>query len=86
MDYKRKISNVAETDILLPDWLNTFFARFEDNTVPPTRPAPTDWGISFSVADMNKTFKCVNPRKAAETEKQLLPQGHQTVKKPSLAH
>ena len=31
-DYKRKTSHVAETNILLPYKLNTFFARFEDNT------------------------------------------------------
>ena len=33
------------TDVLLPDKLNTFFACFEDNTVPPTK----DCGLSFSV-------------------------------------
>ena len=38
-NYKQKTSHVADTDVLLPDKLNTFFARFEDNTVPPTRPA-----------------------------------------------
>ena len=30
--------------VLLPDKLNTFFARFEDNTVPPTWPATKDYG------------------------------------------
>lgn len=64
MDYKRKTSHVAETDVLLPDRLNTFFARFEDNTVPPMRPATKDCGLS-SVANVIKTFKHVNPRKAA---------------------
>jgi hypothetical protein len=43
----------------------TFFARFEDNTVQPTRPSNKDCGLSFSVADVSKTFKRVNPRKAA---------------------
>ena len=43
-DYKVKTSHIADTDILLPDKLNTFFGRFEDNTVPPTRPAPKDCG------------------------------------------
>jgi hypothetical protein len=28
-----------DTDVMLPDKLNTFFAHFEDNTVPPSRPA-----------------------------------------------
>ena len=64
-DYKRKTSHVKDTDVLLPDKLNTFFAHFEDNTAPPTRPATKDCGLSFSVADVSKTFKCVNPCKAA---------------------
>ena len=51
--------------VLLPDKLNTFFARFEDNTVPPMQPAPKDCGLSFSEADVSKTFKRVNPRKVA---------------------
>ena len=53
-----------DTDILLPDKLNTFFACFEDDTVPPMRPATKDCGLSFSVADVSKTFKHVNPHKA----------------------
>ena len=32
-EYKRKTSHVTDTDILLPDKLNTFFARFEDKSV-----------------------------------------------------
>ena len=64
-DYKGKTSHVADTDILLPDTLNTFFARFENNTVPPTRPTTKDCGLSFSVTDVSKTFKHVNPLKAA---------------------
>ena len=55
-DYKKKISLVTDTDILLPDKLNTFFTRFENNTVPPTRPTTKDCGLSFSVADVSKTF------------------------------
>jgi hypothetical protein len=38
-DYKKKTSPVTDQDVLLPDRLNNFFARFEDNTVPLTRPA-----------------------------------------------
>ena len=64
-DYKRKTSHVTETDVLLPDRLNKFFAHFEDNTVPPTWPATKDCGLSFSVADVSKPFKRVNPCKAA---------------------
>ena len=62
--YKRKTSNVTDTDVLLPDKLNTFFAHFEDNTVPPTWPATKDCGLSFTAADVSKTFKRVNPCKA----------------------
>ena len=46
-DYKKKSSHVTDTDVMLPDKLNTFFARFEDNTLL-TRTAP------FSVADVSK--------------------------------
>jgi hypothetical protein len=65
MDNKGKTSNCVDTDVLLPDKLNTFFAHFEDNIGPPKRPATKDCGLSFSVADVSKTFKCVNHRKAA---------------------
>uniref|UniRef100_A0A4W5RC75 RAS related 2 n=1 Tax=Hucho hucho TaxID=62062 RepID=A0A4W5RC75_9TELE len=30
-------SHVTDTDVSLPDKLNTFFARFGDNTVPPLK-------------------------------------------------
>jgi lysyl-tRNA synthetase class II len=36
-DYKKKTSPVADSNVFLPDKLNNFFARFEDNTVPPTQ-------------------------------------------------
>jgi hypothetical protein len=32
------------------------------------RPATKDRGLSFSVANVSKTFKCVNPRKAADPD------------------
>ena len=44
---------------------NIFFAHFKENTVPPTRAAHEDCELSFSVTDLSKTFKRVNPRKAA---------------------
>ena len=50
---------------MLPDKLNTFYACFEDNTVPPMQSAAKDCGLSFSVADVSKTFKRVTPHKAA---------------------
>ena len=62
-NYKRKTSHVADTDVLLLNKLNTFFACFEDNTVPPD--AASYCELSFSVDDVSKTFKRVNPRKAA---------------------
>jgi hypothetical protein len=62
-DYKKKTSHVSDQDVLLPGRLNNFFARFEDNTVP--RPATKTCGLSFTAADVSKTFKRVNPRKAA---------------------
>uniref|UniRef100_A0A8K9UYS7 Reverse transcriptase domain-containing protein n=1 Tax=Oncorhynchus mykiss TaxID=8022 RepID=A0A8K9UYS7_ONCMY len=55
----------ADQDVLLPGRLNNFFARFEDNTVPLTRPATKTCGLSFTAAEVSKTFKRVNPRKAA---------------------
>ena len=63
-DYKGKTSHVTDTDILLPYELNTF-SHFEHNTLPQTRPAPKDFGLSFSVADVSKTFRRVNPSKGA---------------------
>ena len=58
-------SPVTVQDVLLPGRLNNFFARFEDNTVPLTRRATKTCGLSFTAADVRKTFKRVNPRKAA---------------------
>uniref|UniRef100_A0A8K9XHI6 Reverse transcriptase domain-containing protein n=1 Tax=Oncorhynchus mykiss TaxID=8022 RepID=A0A8K9XHI6_ONCMY len=64
MDYRKKTSPVMDQNVLLPYRLNNFFARFEDNTVPLTRPATKTCGLSFTAADVSKTFKRVNPRKA----------------------
>ena len=50
-DYKKKTSPIADHDVLLPDKLNSFFARFEDNTVPPTQPATKTCGFSFTAAN-----------------------------------
>ena len=51
-DYKEKTSHVVASYVLIPNKLNTFFARFEDNTVPPTWSATKDYGLSFSMADL----------------------------------
>ena len=64
MDYKNKTRPVTDHDVLLPDTLNNIFAHFEDNAVPPTRPVTKTCGLSFTAAS-SKTFKSVNPRKAA---------------------
>ncbi|KAM9464846.1 cyclin-dependent kinase 2-associated protein 1-like [Salvelinus alpinus] len=64
-DYKGKTSHIADTDALLLDKLNTFFAGFEENTVPPARAttAHEDCELSFSVADFDVSWtlelKCV---------------------------
>jgi hypothetical protein len=63
-----RIIKGKKAKVLLPDRLNTFFARFEDNTVPLTGNAIKDCRLSFSVANTRKTFKRVNPRKAASPE------------------
>ena len=53
---KGRTSHGADTDVLLPDKPKTFFSHIEDNTMPPTQPAPKDCGLSFSVANVSKTF------------------------------
>ena len=63
-----KNSPAVDIDVLLPDKINNFFARFEDNTVPLTRPATKACGLSFTVVNVSKTFKRLNPRKATSPE------------------
>ena len=41
-DNKNKSSHVTDTDVMLPDKLNTFSACFMDNTVPPSWPVNKD--------------------------------------------
>ena len=68
-DYKKKTNPVTDQDeVLLPDRLNNFFARFEDNTVPLKQRASKTCGLSCTAADVSKTFKRVNPRNAAGPE------------------
>ena len=59
MDYKKETSPVADIEVLFPDKLNNFFARFENNTVPLTRPATKACVLSST------WVKCFNHRKAA---------------------
>ena len=51
-DYKREKQYI---DFFLLVKLNTF-ARFEDNTEPPTVADPKDCELSFFVADVSKTI------------------------------
>ena len=60
-DYKKKTSTVTDTDVLLPDKLNNFFARFEDNTLPLPLPATTTCRLSYTTAKVSKTFKAASP-------------------------
>jgi hypothetical protein len=41
-NYKKKTSHVTDTDVTLLDKLNTSFARFEDNAMPPSQPTDKD--------------------------------------------
>ena len=53
LQIEEKSSHVADTDVLIPDKLNTV----KENTVPPTHAtAPEDWELSFSVTNTSKTF------------------------------
>ena len=60
-DYKKKTSPVVDADVLLPEKVNNFFASFEDNTVPLTRPATKACGLSVTAANMSEKCKRVNP-------------------------
>ena len=73
-DCKGKTSHVKDTDLFLPDKLNTFFTRSEDNTVPQTRPSTKDCGLLLTEATEKKTFKHVNPQKAASPDGKPHPQ------------
>lgn len=66
-DNKEKDSQVVDTDASLPDKLNTFFARFGENTKLLMRAtaAHKNCELSFHVTNVSKTFKRGNPRKAA---------------------
>jgi hypothetical protein len=67
-DQKRKPRRELPSDGSLPDELSAFSARFKaSNTEAPNRaPAVLDDCVrTLSVADVNKTFKQVNIRKAA---------------------
>jgi hypothetical protein len=56
------LQTITDTDVLLPDKLNTFFARFEDKSATEVA------RHHFSMVDVRKIFKRVNPHKAAGPE------------------
>ncbi len=68
MDYNTRDAQ-CPGDPSLPDALNRFYARFEDPDTPPpcTRliPSSGDTPLSVSIADVRRTLKGINPRKAA---------------------
>ena len=72
-DHKEKTSHFDDTDILIPDKLNTFFTRFEDNTVPLKLPTTKDCGLSFSMAD-ERHLSVLTLARVNTPPPQLLPQ------------
>ena len=68
MDYKNKASHITFNNATLPDKLNTLFSRFERNDPELLRRAPDEnvgYTLTVSTEDRCKSFKHVNPRKAA---------------------
>eukprot|EP00061_Rhincodon_typus_P015377 g43012.t1 len=65
--YKMKQRKMADIDTSLPDMLNAFYTRFEQNTSGMATPAPTapDTPVpSVTASDIRSVFLGVNPRKA----------------------
>ena len=68
MDYKRRPSRDLPNDASLPDELNAFYARFDNNnTILCVKAStdPEDWVVSLSEANVSKVFTQVNTHKAA---------------------
>ncbi|KAK1806293.1 hypothetical protein P4O66_000162 [Electrophorus voltai] len=64
----RKTSPSCDSDAILPDTLNDFYARFEaQNNVAAEKSIPlqNDQVLCLTVADVRRTLRGVNPRKAA---------------------
>ncbi|KAK3527450.1 hypothetical protein QTP86_023068 [Hemibagrus guttatus] len=64
----RPASPACDSDASFLDALNSFYARFEaqnDVTVRKTIPPTEDQVLGLTMADMRKTLRRVNPRKAA---------------------
>lgn len=59
---------ICSSDASLPDALNNFYARFEAQnnvTTMKTIPPPNDQVLCLTAADVRRTLRRVNPRKAA---------------------
>ena len=70
-DYKGRPSHDLSNDASLPDELNAFHARFDNNNTEPCTSAPTiseDW-ISPSKADVSKVLNMLNTYKARGTDR-----------------
>lgn len=71
-DFRGNTANTANISASLPDELNSFYARFEEHGTNHTESAPTPAAytnevstLSVSVADVARSFRRVNIRKAA---------------------
>lgn len=70
-NYKKKTGSMDTRDTNLPDRLNSFYARFDQQTTDIPSKSPYDSGdTAFQVthAQVLKALKKVNPRKAAEPD------------------
>ena len=54
---------------LAPRQTKQLLCPLVENTVPPTRPATKTCGLSFTTANVSKTFESVNPRSAADLDR-----------------
>ncbi|KAK1792136.1 hypothetical protein P4O66_001912 [Electrophorus voltai] len=67
----RKTSPFCDSDAILPDALNDFYARFEaQNNVAAEKSIPlqNDQVLCLMAADVRRTLRGVNPRKAAGSD------------------
>jgi hypothetical protein len=65
---QRETHPELSSDVIIPDKLNGFYARFEASNIEPCMRAPAvpdDCVITLSIADVSKTFKQVNVHMAA---------------------
>ncbi|KAK3521384.1 hypothetical protein QTP70_004133 [Hemibagrus guttatus] len=66
-----QVSPACDSDAFLPDAINNFYTQFEawnDVTARKTIPPPEDQVVCLTTADVRKTLRRVNPRKAARPD------------------